>query len=109
MSAKIGRRKSHLPKKRAASRSSWRGRSFRHPKRARKSGWFKHPLMHTMKFLYAKSLIYLHWEITDMDFEGWEKATWRLLENRTPTEADRDYTHAEVRAVMEAAMQALIM
>jgi nucleoid DNA-binding protein len=43
-----------------------------------------------------------------MDFEGWEKATWRLLEDRSPAEADRDYTHAEVRTVMEAAMQALV-
>ncbi len=43
-----------------------------------------------------------------MDFEGWEKATWRSLENRSPAEADRDYTHAEVRTVMEAALRALI-
>lgn len=42
-----------------------------------------------------------------MDFEGWKSATWRLLEARAPTEADRDYTHSEVRNVMEAAMQAL--
>lgn len=43
-----------------------------------------------------------------MNFEGWEKATWRLLENRSPEVADRDYTHAEVRTVMEAALQTLI-
>src|SRR5688500_6016801 len=43
-----------------------------------------------------------------MDFEGWEKATWMLLENRLPGEADRDYTHSEARTIMEAAMQALV-
>jgi nucleoid DNA-binding protein len=43
-----------------------------------------------------------------MDFNEWEHATWKLLEDRSPVEADRDYTHAEVRTVMQASLQTLI-
>jgi nucleoid DNA-binding protein len=43
-----------------------------------------------------------------MHFEEWVRATWLVLENRDPVDADRDYTQAEIRTVLDAAMQALV-
>lgn len=43
-----------------------------------------------------------------MHFEGWVRATWLVLEHREPVEADHDYTQAEIRVVLDAALQALV-
>ena len=43
-----------------------------------------------------------------MHFEEWVRATWLVLEDRSPVEADHDYTQAEIRTVLDAAMQALV-
>lgn len=43
-----------------------------------------------------------------MNFEQWARATWVHLNERAPAEADHDYTQAEIKTVVAAAIEALI-
>lgn len=43
-----------------------------------------------------------------MNFEQWMRTTWQRLEGRAPHQAGRDYTQAEVREALDAALATLV-